>query len=57
MIVAIDGRKVSSAEDLIRIVSDRLLPGQTAAFTVLRNGTKRLSIPVTLGERSATPSP
>ena len=57
VIVAIDGRKVSSAEDLIRIVSDRLLPGQTAAFTVLRKGTKRLSIPVTRGERSATPSP
>jgi len=57
VIVAIDGRRVGSAEDLIRIVSDHLLPGQTAAFTVLRKGTKRVSISVTLGERSATQTP
>ena len=57
VIVAIDGRRVGSAEDLIRIVSDHLRPGQTAAFTILRKGTKRLSISVTLGERSATQTP
>lgn len=55
VIVAIDGQRVGSAEDLIRIVSDRLRPGETARLTILRQGTTRLSIPVELGERAATP--
>jgi len=57
VIIAIDGQTVASAEDLIRIVSDRLVPGQTASFSVLRKGTKRLSISVKLGERSEAPTP
>ncbi len=57
VIVAIDGQAVASAEDLIRIVSDRLVPGQTASFSVLRKGTKRLSLSVKLGQRSEAPTP
>ena len=38
VVIAIDGRRVSSSEDLVRIVSGRLFPGQTARFTVLRDG-------------------
>ena len=41
-IVAIDGLPVRSAEDVVRIVTERLLPGETAAFTVVR-GRHRLS--------------
>ena len=53
VIVAIDGERVRSADDVVRIVTERLLPGHVAAFTVVRNGVRR-TIPVRLGER-ATP--
>lgn len=53
VIVAIDGRPVRSADDVVRIVSERLLPGQTVPFTVQR-GSRRLTLSVTLTER---PSP
>ena len=49
-IVAIDGVPVASAEDVVRVVSERLLPGETAPFTVVR-GTTRRTVPVTLDER------
>ena len=52
-IVAIDGVPVTHAEDVVRIVSERLLPGETAAFTVV-NGTKRRRVSVTLDNRPAT---
>jgi S1-C subfamily serine protease len=50
VIVAIQGIPVRSASDVIRIVSNRLLPGQTARFTIVR-GKKRLIVPVKLTER------
>jgi len=50
VIVAIDGQPVRSADDVVRIVSERLLPGQTVLFTVQR-GSRRLKLPVTLTER------
>jgi 2-alkenal reductase len=50
VIVAIAGRPVTSSEDVVRIVTDRLSPGQTARFTILRGGT-RIEVPVRLGER------
>jgi S1-C subfamily serine protease len=50
-IVAIDGRRVRSADDVVRIVTEELLPGDVAVFTVLRDGRRR-SIPVRLGTRS-----
>jgi 2-alkenal reductase len=52
-IVSIDGIPVKHAEDVVRIVSTRLLPGETATFTVV-NGAKRRDVPVTLGTRSPT---
>jgi S1-C subfamily serine protease len=54
LIVAIDGRRVESAEDVVRAVTQRLLPGQSAELTVLRGG-EELTLTVVLGERPATP--
>jgi 2-alkenal reductase len=49
-IVAINGVPVRSAEDVVRIVAERLVPGETARFTVVR-GSRRRVVPVTLDER------
>ena len=49
-IVAIDGQPVATAGDVVRIVSERLLPGEVAKFTVVR-GTRRLVLPVRLEQR------
>jgi 2-alkenal reductase len=54
VIVAIDGARVTSAEDLVRIVAEDLRPGRVARFTVQR-GSTRLSVPVTLGARPDDP--
>ena len=51
-IVAIDGIRVRTAQDVVRIVSERLVPGETARFTVVR-GTQQRVVPVTVGERPA----
>ena len=50
LIVAINGRRISSAEDIVRIVTERLSPGEVARFTVLRGKTRR-EVPVKLAER------
>jgi len=49
-IVAIDGVKVTDAEDVVRIVASRLAPGESARFTVVRGATRR-DVRVKLGER------
>jgi 2-alkenal reductase len=49
-VVAIDGIPVRSAEDVVRIVSERLVPGETVPFDVVR-GSRRLTIRVTLAQR------
>ena len=49
VIVAIDGRAVSSADDVVRTVSEKL-PGQLAALTILRGGQERV-VRVRLGAR------
>jgi 2-alkenal reductase len=54
LIVAIDGNRVASAEDVVRAVTERLFPGQTTRLTVLR-GNERLVISVVLGDRPANP--
>jgi 2-alkenal reductase len=55
VIVAIDGAEVRGADDVARLVTTRLRPGQTVPFTVIR-GTKRLTVDVTLADRpSRTP--
>jgi 2-alkenal reductase len=55
VIVAIDGRPVGGSEDVLRIVSERLRPGRTATFSVVRRG-RRMSVRVPLAERPANPS-
>jgi 2-alkenal reductase len=54
LIVAIDGKPVGRAEDVVRIVTEQLVPGQTIRLTVLR-GDQRLVVPLRLGERPANP--
>jgi S1-C subfamily serine protease len=50
VIVGVDGHVVRRADDIVRIVSFQLEPKSVAVFTVVRGG-RRLSVPVTLGER------
>jgi 2-alkenal reductase len=52
VIVAIDGTPVARAEDVVRAVTERLLPGQTTRLTIVR-GDERLAVEVVLGERPA----
>jgi S1-C subfamily serine protease len=49
-IVAIDGIPVRSAEDVVRIVAERLYPGETARFSVV-NGRNRRTVNVKLDQR------
>jgi S1-C subfamily serine protease len=54
VILAIDGTRVASAEDVVRIVAEDLRPGAVARFTVQR-GRQRVLVPVTLTTRPANP--
>ena len=51
MILTIGGRPVTAGDDVARIVTLDLRPGQTVPFTVLRDG-KRVVVPVRLGART-----
>jgi 2-alkenal reductase len=53
VIVAIEGQAVTSSEDIVRIVTTTLSPGQVARFTIRRGETRR-EISVRLGERAET---
>jgi 2-alkenal reductase len=55
VVVEIADEPVRSADDLVRVVSERLLPGQVVRFTVMR-GDRRLVLPVRLGERPREPT-
>jgi S1-C subfamily serine protease len=55
VVLEIGGRAVSSSDDLVRIVTNDLRPGQTAVFTVLRDGHRR-SVAVRLGTRPNDPA-
>ena len=54
LIVAIEGTPVRTAEDVVRAITERLAPGETAHLTVLR-GSKRIAVSVVLGQRPETP--
>jgi 2-alkenal reductase len=54
LIVAIDGQPIDSAEDVVRIVTERLVPGQRTEFTLLR-GSERLTVEILLGARPVNP--
>jgi S1-C subfamily serine protease len=56
VVVAIDGVPVTTADDLVRIVTNSLLPGRVATFSVVR-GDKRLTIAVRLAERPSRQAP
>jgi len=56
LLLEIDGKPVESADDVSRIVTDELLPGQKVAFEVIRDGDKPVTLQVTLGRRPAQPS-
>ena len=53
LIVAIDGIPVRTAEDVVRVITEQLYPGETAHLTILRGG-ERLALDVVLGERPST---
>jgi S1-C subfamily serine protease len=50
VIVAINGVPVRSADDVVRVVSERLLPGQIATFSIVRGKTRK-TIRLRLAER------
>jgi 2-alkenal reductase len=50
VIVAIDGKPIRSADDVVRYVTDELAPGDVAVFTVVRDGERR-GVAIRLGER------
>ena len=54
MIVAIAGREVGSAEDVVRIVTEQLSPGQSVPVTFIRSG-QRHRATLKLAERPANP--
>ena len=54
LIVAIDGTPVDSAEDVVRAITQRLLPGQEVELTILRENLRR-TVTIVLGERPSTP--
>ena len=54
VIVAIDGKPINGADDVVRFVSFSLRPKDVAVFTVVRGG-KRLKVPVTVAERRLPP--
>jgi S1-C subfamily serine protease len=56
VIVAIDGAEVRSADDVVRIVAESLVPGQVARFAIVRDGKQR-DVRVTLGTRPQTAGP
>jgi 2-alkenal reductase len=51
VIVAIDGRPVNGADDVVRFVSFSLRPKDVAVFTIVRRGGQREKVAVTLDER------
>jgi putative serine protease PepD len=54
IIVAVDGKPVQSAEDVVRAVNQQRFPGDEIRLTVLR-GDERLVLKATLGDRPANP--
>ena len=53
VIVAVDDRPIDSHQDLSRYLALQTSPGQTVAFTVVRNGTRQ-TVDLTLGRRPPT---
>jgi len=56
VIVGIDGRTVRSGSDVVRMIGQRLDPGQKTTFTIERDGGRK-RVTVTLGNRPSQPTP
>lgn len=54
VVLAAGGRRVRSAEDVVRIVTEWLRPGEAATFTILRDGVRK-RVRVVLGKRPRDP--
>ena len=54
VLVAVDGRSIRSAADVVRVVTERLRPGDTSTFTIVRGGARR-QVRVLLAERPENP--
>jgi S1-C subfamily serine protease len=54
VIVAIAGHPVESAEDVVRVVTEELSPGQTVPLTFIRNG-RRHRVMIRLAQRPPNP--
>jgi len=54
VVLAVGGSPVAGADDLVRIVTNRLRPRQTVVFSILRDGRRR-SVAVKLATRPAAP--
>ncbi|HYA22314.1 MAG TPA: PDZ domain-containing protein, partial [Thermoproteota archaeon] len=55
VIIALNGTRIKSGDDLSAYLEAHTLPGQTVQVTVLRNNVE-LTIPVVLGKRPALTS-
>ena len=54
VLVAVDGRTVRSASDVVRLVTERLRPGEASTFTFFRDGRRRQAR-VVLADRPQNP--
>ncbi len=50
VIVAIGGSPIRSSEDVVRVVTEQLSPGESTSFTIIRDG-RRMQVPVRLAQR------
>ncbi len=55
LVVAIDGKTIRGTDDVSRLVTMDLLPGQTVPITILRGGTRRETVNLKLESRPLTP--
>jgi 2-alkenal reductase len=54
VIVAIDGHRIRSGTDIVRWVGQRLVPGSTATFSIVRGGARK-DLSIKLAERPSQP--
>ncbi len=54
VVVSIDGKRVTGADDLVRVVSEDLRPGARTRFGIVRDG-HRLEVTLRLAERPSDP--
>jgi len=51
VIIAVNGERITNTDDLLSYLGENTLPGQTASFTVIRNGQTQ-TVSVTIGNQS-----